>query len=97
MGSQAYAEHTAILTTRWTAAGATLELTDFMPNPDIGWLLQTKALIMIIFANVLLDRGIITNETFTALLLMAVGSTMLTIPLVKPRLRRLKELVSRSS
>ena len=52
----------------------------------IGWLLQTKALIMIIFANVLPDRGIISNETFTALLLMAVGSTMLTIPMVKPNL-----------
>jgi Kef-type K+ transport system membrane component KefB len=62
----------------------------------VGWLLQTKALIMIIFANVLLDRGIITNETFTALLLMAVGSTMLTIPIVKPRLQRLQELVSKS-
>ena len=55
----------------------------------IGWLLQTKALIMIIFANILLDRQIITNEAFTALLLMAVGSTMLTIPMVTPRLRRL--------
>ncbi len=55
----------------------------------IGWLLQTKALIMIIFANILLDRQIITNETFTALLLMALGSTMLTIPIVKPRLARL--------
>lgn len=53
----------------------------------IGWLLQTKALIMIIFANVLLDRHIITNETFTALLLMAVASTMLTVPMVAPRLR----------
>lgn len=56
----------------------------------IGWLLQTKALIMIIFANVLLDKGIIANETFTALLLMAVGSTMLTIPMVTPRLRRIE-------
>jgi Kef-type K+ transport system membrane component KefB len=55
----------------------------------IGWLLQTKALIMIIFANILLDRGVITNATFTALLLMAVGSTMLTIPVVTPKLRRL--------
>jgi Kef-type K+ transport system membrane component KefB len=54
----------------------------------IGWLLQTKALIMIIFANILLDRGIISGETFTALLLMAVGSTMLTIPIVTPMLRR---------
>ncbi|WP_269514547.1 cation:proton antiporter [Brevundimonas subvibrioides] len=55
----------------------------------IGWLLQTKALIMIIFANILLDRQIITSETFTALLLMAVGSTMLTIPMVTPRLKKL--------
>ncbi|MFM2057769.1 MAG: hypothetical protein RLY71_2154 [Pseudomonadota bacterium] len=56
----------------------------------IGWLLQTKALIMIIFANVLLDKQLITSETFTALLLMAVGSTMLTIPMVTPLLARLR-------
>jgi Kef-type K+ transport system membrane component KefB len=54
----------------------------------IGWLLQTKALIEIIFANILLDKQIITSETFTALLLMAVGSTMLTIPVVHPKLNR---------
>ncbi len=54
----------------------------------IGWLLQTKALIMIIFANILLDRQVISGATFTALLLMAVGSTMLTIPMVTPLLRR---------
>ncbi len=62
----------------------------------IGWLLQTKALIMIIFANVLLDRHIITNATFTALLLMAVASTMLTVPVVTPKLARMKEIVFRS-
>lgn len=62
----------------------------------IGWLLQTKALIMIIFANVLLDKQIITNETFTALLLMAVVSTMLTVPMVTPKLARLKQLISRA-
>lgn len=55
----------------------------------IGWLLQTKALIMIIFANILLDKAIITNATFTALLLMAVMSTMLAIPMATPRLRLL--------
>jgi Kef-type K+ transport system membrane component KefB len=54
----------------------------------IGWLLQTKGLIEIIFANILLDKQIITSETFTALLLMAVGSTMLTIPVVHPKLNR---------
>lgn len=61
----------------------------------IGWLLQTKALIMIIFANILLDKGIITSGTFTALLLMAVGSTMLTIPMVTPRLRRAADLAGK--
>jgi Kef-type K+ transport system membrane component KefB len=63
----------------------------------IGWLLQTKALIMIIFANVLLDKQIITHETFTALLLMAVGSTMLTIPRVTPMLARLQGVLARGS
>ena len=59
----------------------------------IGWLLQTKALIMIIFANILLDKHIITNETFTALLLMAIGSTMLTVPVVYPKLQQMKSII----
>ena len=63
----------------------------------IGWLLQTKALIMIIFANILLDRQIISNETFTALLLMAVASTMLTVPNVAPKLKRMVGLARRTS
>lgn len=58
----------------------------------IGWLLQTKGLIEIIFANILLDKQIITSETFTALLLMAVGSTMLTVPVVHPKLNRARYL-----
>jgi Kef-type K+ transport system membrane component KefB len=58
--------------------------------PLIGWLLQTKGLITIVFANTLLDKHIITSETFTALLLMAVGSTMLTVPVVSPMLRRMR-------
>ncbi len=56
----------------------------------IGWLLQTKALIMIVFANVLLDKQIISSATFTALLLMAVASTMLTVPMVTLMLRRVQ-------
>src|SRR5665811_1325758 len=62
----------------------------------ICWLLQTKALIMIIFVNILLDKSIITSETFTALLLMAVASTMLTVPVVSPKLERMKEIIFRS-
>jgi Kef-type K+ transport system membrane component KefB len=60
----------------------------------VGWLLQTKALIMIIFANVLLDKQIITGEAFTALLLMAVASTMLTVPMVARRLSPAREAVA---
>jgi len=62
----------------------------------IGWLLQTKGLVMIVFANVLLDKGIIASPTFTALLMMAVVSTMLTVPMVAPRLRADKELIMRA-
>lgn len=54
----------------------------------VGFLLQTKALIEIIFANVLLDKQIITSEMFTAILLMALASTMLTIPVVTLLMRR---------
>lgn len=61
----------------------------------IGWLLQTKALIMIIFANVLLDKQIISSETFTALLIMAVGSTMLTTPVVTPMLERMQNIIGK--
>jgi Kef-type K+ transport system membrane component KefB len=63
----------------------------------IGWLLQTKALIMIIFVNILLDKGLITSEAFTALLLMAVASTMLTIPVVHPKLQGSRSLISKTS
>ncbi len=52
----------------------------------IGLLLQTKGLVGIVFANVLLDKKIIGGETFTALLLMSAVSTMLTIPGVRSRL-----------
>jgi Kef-type K+ transport system membrane component KefB len=55
----------------------------------IGWLLQTKALIMIVFANILLDKGIISSDSFTALLLMAVMSTVLTVPMVRKPLAAL--------
>ena len=52
---------------------------------------------MIIFVNILLDKQIITNETFTALLLMAVASTMLTVPMVAPKLHRIRDLVFKVS
>lgn len=49
----------------------------------VGVLLQTKALIEIIFCTVLLDKGIITSQMFTALLIMAVLSTMSTMPITR--------------
>lgn len=67
--------HLASRLLRWRAGEASV----------VGWLLQTKALIMIIFANILLDRQILSSASFTALLLMAVASTMLTIPMVRKR------------
>jgi len=63
---------------KWPAGEASL----------IGWILQTKGLILIVFASVLLDERVVTRETFTALLLMGLVSTVLTIPLAAPRLRR---------
>lgn len=62
----------------------------------VAWLLQTKGLIMIIFANVLLDKQIITSETFTALLLLSIASTMLTVPMVAPKLQKMKEIIFRT-
>ena len=87
VGGKLLGVHIAGRWLRWPAGEASL----------IGWLLQTKALIMIIFANVLLDKQIITPETFTALLLMAVASTMLTVPMVAPLLKRMKALPLRAA
>ena len=51
----------------------------------------------------MIDKQIITNETFTALPLLmlmlmtvAVASTILTMPVVSPMLMRMKEIVFRS-
>jgi Kef-type K+ transport system membrane component KefB len=87
VGGKLLGVHLAGRVLRWQPGEASL----------IGWLLQTKALIMIIFVNVLLDKAIITSATFTALLLMAVASTMLTTPVVTPKLARLQAVLKRSS
>lgn len=62
----------------------------------VGFLLQTKALIEIIFVTVLLDKGIITSTMFTVMLLMAIMSTMITIPAVTPLLRKYPHLVDKT-
>jgi Kef-type K+ transport system membrane component KefB len=78
VGGKLAGAHIAGRLLQWKSGEATI----------IGWLLQSKGLIEIIFANILLDKGIITSGTFTALLLMAVGSTMLTVPVVHPKINR---------
>jgi hypothetical protein len=52
---------------------------------------------MIIFVNVLLDRNLISSGTFTALLLMAIASTMMTVPVVAPLLRRSREVIFKAA
>jgi hypothetical protein len=52
---------------------------------------------MSIFADVLLDGGVITADALTALLLMAIASTMLSVPVVTPRLARMLATIRRSS
>ena len=54
----------------------------------VGWLLQTKALIEIIFCTILLDKQIITGQMFTAMLIMAIISTSVTTPIIRRRIRK---------
>ena len=54
----------------------------------IGVLLQTKALIEIIFCTVLLDKEIITSQMFTALLIMAILSTISTMPITRRLIKK---------
>ena len=52
---------------------------------------------MIIFVTILLDKAVITSASFTALLLMAIASTMLTVPVVAPKLGRMKSVVTQAA
>jgi hypothetical protein len=54
-------------------------------------------LIVIIFATVLPDKAIISSDAFSALIVMAMTTTMLTIPAVTSRLATTKEIVFRTS
>jgi Kef-type K+ transport system membrane component KefB len=63
----------------------------------IGWLLQSKGLVMIVFTSVLLDKHLISGATFTALLLMGLISTILTVPVVAPRLHAARSAAARTA
>lgn len=52
-------------------------------------------LIMTIFVNILLDKGIITSEIFGVQLLMAIAP-MLTVRMVSPEPKRMKKIIFRS-
>lgn len=51
---------------------------------------------MIIFANIPLDKGVSSTEAFTALLLMAVASTLLKVPMATPIRARTRHMVTRA-
>jgi Kef-type K+ transport system membrane component KefB len=53
----------------------------------LGALVQTKGLMELIVLTILLDRGIIATNVFSALVLMAVLTTMLAMPLARLGLR----------
>jgi len=63
----------------------------------IGWLLQTKAPIKVICANVLLGKPISSSATFTALPLTAVAIALLTSPVATPVLAKLEAVLALSS
>jgi len=54
---------------------------------SLGALVQTKGLMELIVLTILLDRGIIGTNVFSALVLMAVLTTMLAMPLARLGLR----------
>jgi Kef-type K+ transport system membrane component KefB len=53
----------------------------------LGALVQPRGLMALVVLTILLDRGIITGNTFSALTLMAVMTTLLAMPLARLGLR----------
>ena len=71
-----------------TALTARLVGEDWATALSLGALVQTKGLMELIVLTILLDRGIVTTNVFSALVLMAVLTTMLAMPLTRFALRR---------
>jgi Kef-type K+ transport system membrane component KefB len=71
-----------------TAVAARLTGEPWANALGLGALVQTKGLMELIVLTILLDRGIITTNVFSALVLMAVLSTMLAMPLTRLALYR---------
>jgi Kef-type K+ transport system membrane component KefB len=70
-------------TTVGTAAAARFVGESWSFSLGLGALLQTKGLMEVIVLTVLLDNGIISGNIFAALILMAVVSTALAMPLAR--------------
>ena len=71
-----------------TAVTARLVGENWSTALTLGALVQTKGLMELIVLTILLDRGIIGTSAFSALVLMAVLTTMLAMPLARLGLRR---------
>src|SRR5438105_4663075 len=70
-----------------TALAARLTGESWPDAVGLGALVQTKGLMELIVLTILLDRGIIATNVFSALVLMAVLTTMLAMPLTRLALR----------
>jgi Kef-type K+ transport system membrane component KefB len=70
-----------------TALAARLTGEPWPTAVGLGALVQTKGLMELIVLTILLDRGIIATNVFSALVLMAVLTTMLAMPLTRLALR----------
>src|SRR5258708_33932105 len=70
-----------------TALAARLTGETWLDAVGLGALVQTKGLMELIVLTILLDRGIIATNVFSALVLMAVLTTMRAMPLTRLALR----------
>lgn len=70
-----------------TAVTARLVGESWATGLTLGALVQTKGLMELIVLTILLDRGVIGSSVFSALVLMAVLTTMLAMPLARLGLR----------
>jgi K+:H+ antiporter len=71
-----------------TAVTARLVGESWATGLTLGALVQTKGLMELIVLTILLDRGVIGSGVFSALVLMAVLTTMLAMPLARLGLRQ---------
>src|SRR5216683_428091 len=71
-----------------TALAARLTGETWTTGLGLGALVQTKGLMELIVLTILLDRGIIGTNVFSALVLMGVLTTMLAMPLTRLALRQ---------